>query len=206
MTTEPRDGAEGMDWQEVRKRLEAAQQALERGGELSETEELRVLRNRAEALSHPPQDPVDSNEMLELVSFMMADEQFAVSAATVREVTELASVTPLPGGPDFLLGVANLRGQVTPLIDLGIFFGAGRKPPPERFSVLVMGNDRSEFGIRVDRVDEVLMLRGDQILPPPGNISGVAREFLLGVTADAMMILDGEVLLRSERLYMDESD
>lgn len=58
----------------------------------------------------------------------------------------------------------------------------------------------------VDEVHEVITVRIDEIAEAPGSVQGVSREYLRGVTEDAMLILNGDVLLADERLYMDERE
>jgi chemotaxis signal transduction protein len=71
---------------------------------------------------------------------------------------------------------------------------------------LVLGEKNVQFGIVADAVEEVNILRIDEILDPPGSVAGVSREYVLGVTSDALVVLDGKVLMKDERLYIDESD
>ena len=63
-----------------------------------------------------------------------------------------------------------------------------------------------EFGMMIDAVDGVQMLRNAELLEPPGSLTGMHREFLQGVTREALMVLDSDALLRDQRLYIDESE
>lgn len=56
-----------------------------------------------------------------------------------------------------------------------------------------------------DGVQEVVTLRIDRVLDPPGSVTGAGREYLRGVTRDALLVLDGDALLSDERLYIDNS-
>ncbi|HRX82849.1 MAG TPA: chemotaxis protein CheW, partial [Pirellulaceae bacterium] len=108
-----------------------------------------------------------------------------------------------PGGPEFLLGVTNMRGAVLSVLDLRTFFDITTAPetqPP----IIILGKGRQEFGMLVDEVHEVTTLRIDEVVEVPGCVHGASRDYLRGVTADGMLILDGEMLLSDERLFMDE--
>ena len=69
--------------------------------------------------------------------------------------------------------------------------------------ILVLGNERIEFGLLVDAAQEVFRLRFEDILEPPGSLQGLGRECLRGVTADALIVLDGALLLQDQRLFIN---
>jgi len=69
----------------------------------------------------------------------------------------------------------------------------------------IFGQNRSEFGILADQVFDVSVLRGDEVLEPPASAHGIGRSYLRGLTKDALIVLDGERLLRDPRLYVDQS-
>ena len=69
-----------------------------------------------------------------------------------------------------------------------------------------MGESRTEFGMLADDVQEVAVLRRADVLEPPASIQGTGREYLLGVTGEALIVLDGAVLLRDGRLFVDQAE
>lgn len=194
----------GIDWEDVRRRLADAQRSFAGSGELSPEAAQCVLEERARLLAEVPEQAPATSEILEVMTFTMAGEPFAIETRFVREVTKPGGVTPLPGAPPFLVGVTNLRGAVTAVIDLRVFFGFTDDAERNAPQVLVLGMDRVEYAMQVDAIDQVMTLRIDEILAPPGSVSGVSREFLRGVTDGALLILDGQTLLANERLYVDE--
>jgi len=102
--------------------------------------------------------------------------------------------------------VSNLRGEILAVIDLHRFFGLPPAEPSESTRVIVLGVEGPEFGVLVDAMREATMLRADHLLDPPGSVAGVGREHLRGVTEDALIVLDGRVLLREEAFYIDQAD
>jgi purine-binding chemotaxis protein CheW len=162
-----------------------------------------VLDARAAALARVPAVPPDATDTLELLTFRLADEQYAFEVALVREVHRQPAITPLPGTPKRLLGVTNLRGEIMAVMDLGELFGI---PAPQRDGaawLIVLGRERAEFGVVCDSVQEVLSLRLDALRPAVNLLAGVGRELVRGVTAEALIVLDGERVLADERLYCD---
>ena len=72
--------------------------------------------------------------------------------------------------------------------------------------VLVLGDDRAEFGVLADAAHDITTLRVDEIHAAPDSATGVGREYLRGVTADALIVLDGAALLQDGRLFIDQGD
>jgi chemotaxis signal transduction protein len=72
--------------------------------------------------------------------------------------------------------------------------------------VLVLGTDRAELGLLADAAHEVRRVRADEVLEPPGSVAGPGREYVRGVTSEALVVLDGAVLLQDRRLFIDQDE
>lgn len=192
-----------IDWQQVRQRLARAVAATEESLHLSPERARAVLDERARTLARVPAAALRAADILEVVTFSLGSERYAIQASHVREVVRVTEHTPIPGSPDFLMGVINLRGDIVALLDLRPFFGLGPQAVTDFSRILVLGGERVEFGILVDAAHEVLRLRLDEILEPPGELTSAGRQFLRGVTADALIVLDGSLLLRDQRLFIE---
>jgi purine-binding chemotaxis protein CheW len=192
-----------LDARQLRERLDRAIAATEQALRLSPEQAREVLQDRARALAQPPPTAPHAADVLEVVLFRLADEHYALESRFVREVVRLVAATPIPGTPDFLVGVINLRGEILAVFDLRPFFGLERTESTDLARVLVLGNDRPEFGILADEAREVVTVHTDEILEPPGSVAGVGREYMCGVTRDALVVLDGAVLLQDRRLYVE---
>jgi chemotaxis signal transduction protein len=81
------------------------------------------------------------------VRLRVSSEAYAIAVADVREVVELGQVQAVPRARRELLGVANLRGQILPVIDLAPVFGVARTAPPGRLLVVAAGERRAGFAI-----------------------------------------------------------
>lgn len=190
-------------WEAIRERFERLQRTADQAGELTAEQSEEVMAQRARLLAQIPKEAPDTSQILEVMILQWAEELFALETQFVREVCRIANVTPIPGGPAFLKGVTNLRGQVLAVMDLREIFGV-QTGNSEQMQTIVLGSSRTEFGILVDAVHEVTTLRIDEILEPPGSVAGMPRDYLRGVTEAAMLVLDGQALLADERLHMDE--
>jgi purine-binding chemotaxis protein CheW len=204
MNSSPHPGPR-FDWDAVRRRLEQAIRSTGQTDRLPPDRARAVLEERARALARPLQVAAPEAATLRLVTFGLANERYAIEARHVREVVRLTGYTPVPGAPDFLLGVMNLRGEVVAVLDLGKFLGAAARGVSDLSRVLVLGGDRPEFGVLADAAHDVVTLPADAIREPPPSVAGIGREYLLGVTADALVVLDAAVLLRDPRLFIDQA-
>lgn len=198
--------AKRLDWDELKQRLARAQQTQFGSDQLSPEKAREIMDKRAETLAQVPDQPPDSSEILEVITFPLGKERFALETAFVREVYRAGDITPLPGSPPFVVGLTNLRGQVLAVMDLRRFFGMAETQAGKHQQIVVLGRERVEFGIQVDDVYEVANLRLEEIFEPPGSVAGAARDYLRGVTQSALSVLDGAALMEDERLFIDERD
>jgi purine-binding chemotaxis protein CheW len=195
-----------IDWQQLRERLARARRATEESVRLSPERAREVMAERARTLARvPPRAPV-ADEVLEVVTFRLASERYAIETGHVREVVRFGDLTPVPGAPDFLAGLLNLRGEILAVFDLRRFFGVADPGRGDLSRVIVLGGDRAEFGVLADAVTEVATLRVDAVREPPASVAGPGRDYLRGVTADALIVLDGAALLSDRRLFIDQAE
>ncbi len=140
------------------------------------------------------------------LTFDLAEEEYGLEILRVREIIGMMDITPVPRTPDFVLGVINLRGKVIPVIDLRLKFGLPYKDPDERTCVIVVEvqNDGQtvQMGIVVDRVNEVVDVKGAEVEPTPSFGVALDTAFILGmakVGSKVKILLDiDRVLTTSE--------
>ena len=206
MPSSKKQTQQSIDWTKLKQRLEKSKTALEESHQLSAERAQTILEERARAMARVPSQAPDAGALLEVVTFALGSERYAIETAHVREVLRLRDCMPLPGTPDFLVGVTNLRGQIVAIMDLRVFFGIPSQGTSDQSRIIVLGHDRIEFGMLADAVFEVAMLRIDEVRESPGSVTGIAREYVRGVTADSLILLDGSILLKDPRLFIDLGD
>jgi len=188
-----------LDWQVLKEGLaRAAQEASPTSPESARA----LLDERARALASVPPAPPGAAEALPVVTFALGDERYAVESRFLREIVRVADITPVPGAPDSFTGVTNVRGEILALVDLRKLFRLSVKGLTDLSRILVLGVERAEFGLLADSVHEVTTLRKADLLALPGTLSGIGLDYLLGVTADAVIAIDGEALLADPRLFV----
>ncbi len=132
-----------------------------------------------------------SDELLQLVSFRLADEEFGVDILKVQEIIRMVDMTRVPNSPEFVEGVINLRGRIIPIIALRKRFGVEPRPPDKRTRIMVVEVDRKTIGFIVDSVSEVLRIPRSTVEPTPEVVSSVNAEYFSGVgkLEDRLLIL-----------------
>jgi purine-binding chemotaxis protein CheW len=144
----------------------------------------------------PPQDAVAS----EYLTFTLGSEEYGVDILKVQEIRGYDTVTRIPGAPDFIKGVINLRGTIVPVVDLRLKFQLADVVYNE-FTVMIVLNvlDRV-VGIVVDGVSDVIQLAAEQIRPAPEFGATVNAHHIVGLgTVDERML----ILLDIEKLVSD---
>lgn len=152
-----------------------------------------ILDQRAKELARPA---ADGNEFFgdEMLTFGLARERYAVSSEYVFSVFQLEDITRLPGVAPPLYGLARWRGDVLTVLDLRSTLGVSSQSLDDLKRVIVVGDRRPSFGILVDRVDSIVRLAQEDVLPLGSG--GKTYQYLLGVTSDALQVIDIEKLLR----------
>ena len=117
---------------------------------------------------------------IEMLSFRLGGEEYAVMVDDVREVVKLRDVTAVPNAPAHVLGVISLRGRMLPVIDLFKRLGLTPGVRDGKSRIVVVSPDEEDAGLVVDRVTGVLRILPDAIKPSPEHVEQGA-EFLRGI-------------------------
>ncbi|HEY3348072.1 MAG TPA: chemotaxis protein CheW [Nitrospirota bacterium] len=148
-------------------------------------------------------------ETTQYLTFNLAEEEFALDIAKVREVLDYTSITKVPKMPDFLRGVINLRGNVVPVVDLRMKLGMSATEKTVNTCIVIveitMEGELIHMGALTDAVQEVLDLDSRQIEPPPRLGTNIRSEFIRGMGKrddHFLIILDIDKVLSDDDLSM----
>ena len=132
-----------------------------------------------------------SEDLIQLVSFKLADEEFGVDILQVQEINRLVDITKVPKTPEFVEGVINLRGKVIPVIDLRKRFDLEINDYNPDTRIVVVDIDNSIMGMIVDEVSEVLRLPLSTVEAAPDITSTIDADYISGVAKldDRLLIL-----------------
>lgn len=134
---------------------------------------------------------MSGRELLQLVTFTVGSEEFAIPILSVHEINRMMSITRVPQSPPFVEGVINLRGKIIPVVDLRKRFGLAKREHSGDTRIIVVEVSGRVIGFTVDRVNEVLRINSGIVEPPPPMASGVDSEYVRGVgkLEDRLLIL-----------------
>ncbi|WP_297209079.1 chemotaxis protein CheW [Thermodesulfovibrio sp.] len=133
----------------------------------------------------------DSSQILQLVTFTLGGEEYAVDILKVQEINRMKEITRVPNAPYYVEGVINLRGKVIPVVSLRKFFGLPEEEDRLKQKIMIMDIQGVTMGLIVDTVSEVLRISSSIVEPPPAMTSSVSSEFISGIAKleDRLIIL-----------------
>jgi purine-binding chemotaxis protein CheW len=143
----------------------------------------------------------NESELLQLVSFVIGDEEFAVPILAVQEINRMLQITRVPQSPPCVEGVINLRGKIIPVINLRGRFGLDRLDENQDARIIVVEVNDRVLGFTVDSVNEVLRIAADIVDPAPQLASGIDAEYIQGVGKLDDRLL---ILLSLDKLFDDQ--
>ncbi len=143
----------------------------------------------------------DQTHLLQIVSFVIGEEEFGVNILNVQEIIRPVEITRVPNTTDFVVGVINLRGKIVPVVDLRKRFGMQSREIDKSTRIVVIELQDQVVGFMIDMVRQVIRLDRSVIEPPPELATGREAPYIRGVARleDRLLtLIDLEVLLRDD--------
>ncbi|SIS37579.1 chemotaxis protein CheW [Salimicrobium flavidum] len=145
-----------------------------------------------------------------VIVFQIEDEEYAIPVEQVHAIERMMPITRVPGTPSFVEGVMNLRGVVTPVLDLRERFGLFRNEHADHTRVIIVAIDQMSVGLVVDHANDVLDLNSSQVEPPPEVVGNVEADYIQGVAKIGKRLLVllnlSKVLSKEEMLELKSSE
>ncbi len=139
-----------------------------------------------------------SAEQLQLVTFCVNNEQYAVDILRVQEINRMMTITQVPQSPAGVEGVINLRGRIIPIMDLRVRFGMPKGERTDESRIVVVEAGGAIVGFIVDKVHEVLRISRSTVDAAPAMSSTVESRYIEGVAKlenRLIILLDLDALL-----------
>ncbi|AIU67477.1 chemotaxis protein CheW [Vibrio coralliilyticus] len=156
---------------------------------MSQTNEVEVRKDQS------------NDEVLQWVTFQLEEETYGINVMQVREVLRYTEIAPVPGAPDYVLGIINLRGNVVTVIDTRSRFGLMEGEITDNTRIIVIESEHQVIGILVDSVAEVVYLRSSEIDTTPSVGTDESAKFIQGVSNRDGKLL---ILVDLNKLLTDE--
>jgi len=132
-------------------------------------------------LDFEQEQEMTNEEVMQLVCFKFADEEYAVDITHVREVVRVQRITPIPQMPEFTLGVINIRGFIIPVFDLRKKFGLQENSFDDKTKLLIADIDGDQISFIVDEILDNIKVGLSIIDPSPNVRMQIKRECIRGV-------------------------
>ncbi|MGG4266847.1 chemotaxis protein CheW [Peribacillus simplex] len=121
------------------------------------------------------------SQEMKVIVFQIKDKEYAIPVEKVSGIEKLLHITRIPKAVQFVKGVINLRGVITPIIDLRVRFGFEEVAYDESTRIIIVILDDTEVGLIVDSANDVLDIPVDSIEPQPEVVGHLASEYISGV-------------------------
>lgn len=133
---------------------------------------------------------------LKVIVFQLADKEYAIPVSHVKGIEKLMHITRVPKTARYVKGVINLRGVVTPVVDLRERFDLPISGNEETTRIIIITLETMEVGFVVDSANDVLDIDASSIEQQPEVVGSFEEEFIAGVAK-----LDNRLLIL---LYLDK--
>lgn len=143
----------------------------------------------------------DNDPVLQWVTFKLDGETYGINVMQVQEVLRYTEIAPVPGAPEYVLGIINLRGNVVTVIDTRHRFGLNALEVSENTRIVIIEADQHVVGIMVDAVAEVVYLNQSEIDTAPNVGNDETSKFIQGVcnkNSELLILIDLNNMLTDE--------
>lgn len=127
------------------------------------------------------EEEVQQQTLIELLTFTVGEEKFALEVSEIKEIIKHIPFTPVPRCPDFLLGVISLRGEIIPIIDLRSRLGLGKTTVEGEEVIIVVHHGEESAGHLVKNISGIIKVEENAVELAPEVVPPEKAEFLLGV-------------------------
>ncbi|CBG39638.1 chemotaxis protein CheW [Helicobacter mustelae] len=128
---------------------------------MTETNLKEVLKKQQNYTKNSEKENIE--DTLQVIGFVVGDEEFAIPILNVIEIVKPIEYTRVPGTPNYVLGVFNLRGNVFPLINLRLKFGLSAIAQDKDTRYLVIKHEDKTAGFVIDKLTEAIRLKHSEI-------------------------------------------
>lgn len=136
-------------------------------------------------------DDIGNVEHRQCVTFRLDDEVYGINVMLVQEVLRITDIAPVPGAPNYVVGIINLRGNVVTVIDTRMRFGLPSREMDDATRIVIIETEHQTVGIIVDSVSEVVDIYSNEIETAPNVGNDETARYIDGVVSrgDELLIL-----------------
>ena len=143
----------------------------------------------------------ETDPITQWVTFMLEGEKYGINVMQVKEVLRNIELAPVPGAPEYILGIINLRGNVVTVIDTRKRFALPEREIEEESRIIIIETDEQVIGLLVDGIAEVADIPKSEIEITPNVGNDESSRYILGVHSNNGELL---ILVEIERLLSED--
>jgi len=121
-------------------------------------------------------------EKIKLVIFSLSGDFYAFPGKEIREILRFEKITYVPGSPQIILGIINVRGDIESVLNIHRLLSLPDSQANANSRIVIAANDGVRSGILVDSVEDVTDVPVSSIQPPIATFDKSIKEFVVGVT------------------------
>ncbi|NCU16510.1 chemotaxis protein CheW [Bacillus sp. P1(2020)] len=140
---------------------------------------------------------------MKIVAFSLNGKEYAIDVRNVVSIEKMERVTRVPHVPSYVKGVINLRGVITPIIDLRIRFDMEPTDYNQNTRIIIVTWEDKEVGLIVDEANDVINIQEKKIEPQPDVIGNIQQNYITGVVKIDDRLL---IVLKLENILKHEED
>ena len=142
-------------------------------------------------------------EEMKLVAFSLNGKEYAIDVKNVVSIEKMMTITRVPHVPPYVKGVINLRGVITPILDLRIRFDMEPVEYNQNTRIIIVTWENKEVGFIVDEANDVINIQEKNIEPQPDVIGNIQQNYITGVVKVADRLL---IILKLETILKEDED
>jgi purine-binding chemotaxis protein CheW len=177
-----------VNWEQVRSRLRASEEALEEALRAGPHRIQTTYRQRAVRLAKKHASPTAVSPGLPVIIFRLVQERYAIELKDLAEVLPFTRCTPVPGAPPQFVGVINLRGELRGVLDLSQLLALPESESTKSGFILILRSGLG-VGLKVDSIEDLHEIRPEELTRP------MQANYLKGLAAGTLPLLDADKLL-----------
>ncbi|MDP4114599.1 MAG: chemotaxis protein CheW [Bacteroidota bacterium] len=166
-------------------------------------DESLILKERAEALAKPLDDNIVKGD-IEILKFTLSNEIYAFETKYVKEVLVLNELVQLPFTPDFVKGIISVRGEIISVLDIKKFFNLQSGGITDLNRVIILRLNEMTFGVLADRILDVDNISSNDLHTTLLNSNSILEEYIIGVTSDRNIVLNGFKFLTENKIIVSD--
>ena len=119
---------------------------------------------------------------VKLVIFTLLNGYYAFQGKSIKEILPSSKINLVPGVPNFILGVINVRGDIESVININDFLGLPRQDSELGKNIIIAEGEGIRSGILVNSVEDVMDFPEDSIQPPLSSLNEKIKQYVIGET------------------------